>query len=41
MKDIITLALADERMVTCGSSFSRVAVGLARDPAVVVSGNNL
>ena len=38
IKDILTLARCDEMVVTCGSSFSRVAVGLARKPPIVVSG---
>ena len=36
---ILTLALADDLIVTCGSSFSRVAIGLSRRPATVVSGS--
>uniref|UniRef100_A0A7S4N652 Fucosyltransferase n=1 Tax=Paramoeba aestuarina TaxID=180227 RepID=A0A7S4N652_9EUKA len=37
MKDILTLAMSDDMVVTCGSSFSRIAIGLARKPATVVS----
>jgi hypothetical protein len=38
IKDILTLARCDEMIITCGSSFSRIAVGLARKPPTVVSG---
>mmetsp|Transcript_13836 Transcript_13836/g.19060 ORF Transcript_13836/g.19060 Transcript_13836/m.19060 type:complete len:203 (+) Transcript_13836:2-610(+) len=37
MKDVLTLGYCDEMVITCGSSFSRVAVGLARRPAVIAS----
>jgi hypothetical protein len=38
IKDILTLARCDEMIITCGSSFSRIAVGLARKPPTIVSG---
>jgi hypothetical protein len=38
LKDILTLARSDQMVITCGSSFSRVAVGLARKLPLIVSG---
>lgn len=35
--DILALASSDDLVVSCGSSFSRIAVGLRRSPPVIVS----